>query len=344
MRRAVNRAWAARRSWLKWLRIAYLAVLAGAAAWAAVRYRTEVADLLTGTRPGWLILSLVSSLGMIWWGALFWTCCLRMLGSRPNLWEVTLITARTLPARYIPGSVWFAVGRVGLLRMRGLPLGSLSATAGLEIVMSLGTALACGAAISGAAGIFPGGYWWVLPLVAALIAGAAPPLGGRALRWLADRRGWDLRLTWAGYWRLMGITLLFWAWSAMTFLFYVRAFPADDRFGTIMMAGAFLLTWGLSFLAPFAPQGIGVFEVLLALMLGVEGTAGLAGMAVVWGGYRIIIGTRDILAAALAELLTTRREAREGRAEEKPVGDEEPGGEHERPEKSVSDLERGGKV
>ena len=72
---------------MKWLRIAYLAVLAGAAAWAAVRYRAEVADLLTGTRPGWLILSLISSLGMILWGALFWTCCLRMLGSRPSLRE-----------------------------------------------------------------------------------------------------------------------------------------------------------------------------------------------------------------------------------------------------------------
>lgn len=335
MRKAVNPARADYRKWLKWLRIAYLAVLAGAAAWAAVRYRAEVADLLTGTRPGWLILSLISSLGMILWGALFWTCCLRMLGSRPSLREVTLVTARTLPARYIPGSVWFAVGRVGLLRVRGLPLGSLSVTAGLEIVLSLGTALACGAAISGAVGIFPGGYWWVIPLVALLIGGAAPPLGGRVLRWAAARRGWELRLTWSGYWRLMGITLLFWAWSAMTFLFYMRAFPADDRFGTILAAGAFLLTWGLSFLAPFAPQGIGVFEVLLALMLGVEE---VAGMAVVWGGYRIIIGTRDILAAALAELLASRRGARAGREEE------EGGEEHERRDRSVSDLERGGKV
>ena len=308
-------------AFLKWLRISYLTILAGLVIWAVIRYRTEVADLIAGARPGWLVLSLVSSLGMIGWGAWFWTDCLAMLGSRPSLREVTLVTARSLPARYIPGSVWFAVGRVGLLRARGLPLGSLSVTAGLEIVMSLGVALACGAAISGAAGVLPGGYWWVAALVIALIAGAAPPAGGRVLRWAAAKRGWEMRLTWSGYLRLMGITLGFWTWSAMTFLFYARAFPADDRCGNIAVAGAFLLTWGLSFLAPFAPQGIGVFEVSLALVLGGEG---VAGMAVVWGGYRIIIGTRDILAAGLAEWITARREMRTAR-----TGSEQGGG-HER--------------
>lgn len=135
----------------------------------------------------------------------------------------------------------------------------------------------------------------------------------------AARRGWDMRLTWSGYLRLMGVTLGFWAWSAMTFLFYARAFPADDRFGTIVVAGAFLLTWGLSFLAPFAPQGIGVFEVSLALVLGVEG---VAGMAVVWGGYRIIIGARDIMAAGLAEWITARRGTRAARVSLKQGGEQ----------------------
>lgn len=309
-------------AYLKWLRIIYLTVLAGLVIWAVVRYRTEVAELVTGARPGWLVLSLASSFGMIGWGAWFWTECLKMLGSRPDWRDVTLATARSLPARYLPGSVWFAVGRVGLLRARGLPLGSLSVTAGLEIVMSLGVALACGTALSAAAGVFPGDYWWVTALVAALIAGAAPPLGGRALRWAAARRGWDMRLTWPGYLRLMGVTLGFWAWSAMTFLFYARAFPADDRFGTIVVAGAFLLTWGLSFLAPFAPQGIGVFEVLLALMLGVGGVEEVAGMAVVWGGYRIIIGTRDVLAAGLAEWISARRGVRTARVALKQGGEQ----------------------
>ena len=145
-------------------------------------------------------------------------------------------------------------------------------------------------------------------LALGLIAATSPTVGGRVVAWLAARRGIEFSLTWRGYLKLLGVNLAFWGWSAVTFLLYLRAFPAADSFRTVLVIGGFLLTWGIGFLAPFAPQGIGVFEVTMATVLQAEGVAGLA---VVLGGYRLVLLARDLVATSTAEFIATRRALRE---------------------------------
>ena len=83
------------------------------------------------------------------------------------------------------------------------------------------------------------------------------------------------------------------------------------------MIGGFLLTWGAGFLAPFAPQGIGVFEVSMAAVLSAESAAGTA---VVLGGYRLVLLARDLIAAPAAELVDVRRSLRRPRPDPGPPG------------------------
>ena len=74
------------------------------------------------------------------------------------------------------------------------------------------------------------------------------------------------------------------------------------------MVGGFLLTWGIGFLAPFAPQGIGVFELTMATVLQ---AGGMARTLVVLGGYRLVLLARDFIATSTAEFIATRQALRE---------------------------------
>jgi len=85
-------------------------------------------------------------------------------------------------ARYVPGSVWFAVGRVALLRNAGLPVGPLSATAILEMATSLTVVLMSGLAVLGLSGGIPGRAVWMVFVAVALIVATAPGGGGRGPR------------------------------------------------------------------------------------------------------------------------------------------------------------------
>ena len=296
---------------LRVLRIGYLVGLAVLIAWVARSEWSEVIELVAGARPLLVLASLVASFGLIVAGAWFWVVSLRTQGyraPRPQVLEkATLATSRSLLARYVPGSVWFAVGRVGLLRSAGLPLGPLGATAVLEMATSLTVVLICGLVVLGLSGGVPGSATWMIVLALALIAATSPTIGGRVVAWLAARRGVEFSLDWRGYLKLLGVNLFFWGWSAVTFLLYLRAFPATDSYRTVLVIGGFLLTWGIGFLAPFAPQGIGVFEVAMATVLQAEG---VAGTAVVLGGYRLVLLARDLIATSTAEVIATRRALR----------------------------------
>jgi len=292
---------------IKALRFIYLGGLAILIGWIASSEWEVVQTLISDARPGLILASFASGFGLILIGAWFWTTCLRLLGSGQDhprlLTKTTLATSRALLARYIPGSVWFAVGRVGLLRNAGLPVRQLGATALLEMATSLTVVLISGLVILGLAGGLPGGALWMLFVALALIVVTSPGGGGKLVAWYAARRGYTFSLDWRGYLRLVLINLVFWGWSALTFLLYLRAFPSADPFRTLLVVGGFLLTWGIGFLAPFAPQGIGVFEISMATVLQAEG---LAGTAVVLGGYRLVLLARDIFVTPVAEFIATR--------------------------------------
>jgi uncharacterized membrane protein YbhN (UPF0104 family) len=125
----------------------------------------------------------------------------------------------------------------------------------------------------------------------------------RALRVRAGD-GPPLRLSWPAQGRLVAWITVFWLWSGSVFALYVSAFPAATDSGPVTAVGAYMVAWGVGWLALFAPQGIGVFEVVLAGLL----AGGGAGLALVLAGYRALIVVRDLSAAAVA--LALRRRAR----------------------------------
>ena len=306
-----GRPW--QRRLLRWLRIAYLTLLAAAVPVLVLARRDEVTDLLgdlADARHVLVAASFATGFVLIALSAYFWLVSLRLLGQRPLFRDLTVTAARSLPARYVPLMVTFAISRVALMQRRGVPGGPLALTASLEMAVSLAVSVAYGLVLLGWAGELPGGL--AVPLVAAagVIVAASPSVAGRAVAVVARRRGIDSLapisgFTWTGYLHMIAASACYWTWAAAVFCLYMRAFEAADGFGTARLAGAFVLTWGgLRFLSVIAPQGIGVVEVTVPSLLG---AADPLALGILIFGFRLVLLLRDLLAAAVSEFLAARR-------------------------------------
>lgn len=294
-------------SWARLARAVYLVAAGAGLVWLFATRWDRIVDLVRQARPGWLLLALAASFGMLVLGAAIWHRVLNALAVSTGYSQILKATARSVLARYVPGSIWFAVGRIALLRRAGLPGGPLTVAATAEMILSIAVTISLGAAILGARGLLPGGMLWAVLAAVALAAIATPPLGGRLIALVAARQGTKTEpLSWAGYGQVLATVGAFWLWSAFTFTIYLRAFPAADAFATADVVGGFLFAWGVGFLALVAPQGIGVFEVTLAALLG---TDDLTTTAFMIGGYRLVILVRDAIAAIAAEVTAARGDA-----------------------------------
>ncbi len=297
-----------RSGWRRRARQAYVVALAVAAGAVLVLQRDEVRALAAGARPWPLVGALALGLASLVQSALFWARCLASLGSARPVGEVLEATVASIPARYLPGSVWYAAGRVGHLRRSGTPTVSLAVVAALETLLSFVVAVTLGAGLVLATGGDGGDVDVVALVVAALALAlvASPWTVNPLLRWIARRRRIEAvpTLRWAAYLELAVHLLAFWAASAAAFVLYLQAFPAVDAPGALQTAGTFLVAWAAGFVAVFAPQGAGVFEATLAGLL----SGSVAALAVVIAGYRALTALRDALAlAALAAVRALRR-------------------------------------
>ena len=321
-----GRPW--QRRLLKWLRIAYLALLAVAVPVVVLARRDEVADLLgdlAGARHALVAASFATGFVLIALSAYFWLVSLRLLGRRPLFRDLTATAARSLPARYVPLMVTFAVSRVALMQRRGVPAAPLALTAALEMAVSLAVSVAYGLVLLGWAGGLPGGL--AIPIVAAvgMIVAASPSVAGRVVAAVARRRGLDSLVpvsgfTWLGYLHMIAASACYWTGAAAVFCLYIRAFETADDFSTARLAGAFVLAWGgLRFLSVIAPQGIGVVEVTVPSLLG---AADPLALGILIFGFRLVLLLRDLLAAAVSEFLDARRTTVEADPMRRPEGTE----------------------
>ncbi len=98
------------------------------------------------------------------------------------------------------------------------------------------------------------------------------------------------------------VVMLTWCVASAAFVLFVSSFSALSLEMPILeIAAAYLFSWGVGFVAVFAPQGIGVFEVMAGELL--RGSLALSGVAVLLAGFRAVIFTADLLAWLLGRLL-----------------------------------------
>ena len=255
----------------------------------AWRSRSDLASLLSNASL--LYVALAAAV----WGALhilsplFAVIVLGACGADISWRQAFATHAARLPARYLPGGIWHTVGRVMDYSAQGVGARQLSAFVLLENALAAVITLAIGGAIvlatrgSDTLGMIAGfaSAAGVVGLPVLLVAINARVLGGES------------RLAIAAYLQSIVLVLVFWVGAATAFLLYLNAFPASTGpYSSIEIAGIYLFSWGVGFLAIFAPQGIGVFELVASELM--ASPIGFMGLAALIAGFRVVVLIADI--------------------------------------------------
>ncbi|HRQ57971.1 MAG TPA: hypothetical protein PLN31_11175 [Azoarcus taiwanensis] len=149
--------------------------------------------------------------------------------------------------------------------------------------MAASIALAIGGALLGT---HPHGTVWSLLTVPVTIASAAclVSLPFVMNRWILSG---EPGLAWFDYITATIATIAFWTCMSFAFLSFVSAFPhADIGNDYINVVGAYLFAWAIGFITVFAPQGIGVFEVVAADLL--PAALSFQALAAILAGFRLV--------------------------------------------------------
>ena len=241
----------------------------------------------------WALLYLLSPI--------FLQILLTPFSSFPGFRSALYININRLPARYIPGGIWHTVARAVDLRDHGISKRLLTMVFVLENALALGVALFVGGTILGLhqeAGILP---------IITLSTATASLLGLALLPVFVNRiiltQGQSL--SWFCYTQALLLILLYWCGAAAVFVLYISAFPdATGLEHPLEIAGTYLFSWGVGFIAIFAPQGIGVFEFVAGDLL--KSPYGLASITVLLAGFRLVILAADIVVWLIAKVLNRK--------------------------------------
>jgi hypothetical protein len=285
----------------KWL---FTPLALGALGWFAWSARQVLGDVLSEANIARLGLCvLVWSLGQALVPTfVHWT--LRQLNVQVE-WKTLLFShLRRLPARYLPGGVWHTVGRAVDMGRVGIAPRQVVAVISLEQFGALLVTATAGGFIT--AFFTPQSSWQWLA-VSGAVAGM---LGFPVLHRLINRRvlkrapGISVRGFCAG----IAIVCVFWTIATCTFLLYLSALtlPGIPELlmsvsDTVRIAGVYLFSWAIGFVAVFAPQGIGVFELVAGDLLNLS--TSLVELAVIIAGFRGVVLVADVVLWLAAQLL-----------------------------------------
>ena len=199
------------------------------------------------------------------------------------------IHAARLPARDVPGGIWHTGGRVMDYGQQGVQPRHLTAFVILENGLAAAVALAVGGlavfATRGADSMA------MIALVASIAGFVALP----AMWLVINKRVLNPpeRLPLSAFAAAVALMGAIWMTATFAFLTYLNAFPSTiGDHSHLELGGVYLFSWGVGFLSVFAPQGIGVFELLSSKLM--QSPIGFVGFAALVGGFRFVVLVADL--------------------------------------------------
>jgi hypothetical protein len=268
-------------------------------------------------RPELVVLALALVLLHYLGTTVLWTRIVRLLGGGIGVRDAFRAIFLANMAKYLPGSLWNLAGRVYLCHRQGHPPAITTPAVALEAV--------CQVVSSGMVGLAAAPMLAGAPPVASRLA--AVGLGAVVLMLHPRVVNAGFRLGEAGLARLgrpralprihvpYGVLLALVAAYAVNWLVVAAGFAVLAQAlvpGTLAapmllaFAGAFMVAWSAGFLAPFAPAGLGVRDLLLTgLVAQLVPGLGLAGLIAV--ACRATLLLADGLCFGVASLLPERR-------------------------------------
>jgi len=240
----------------------------------------------------WTSLQLISPIGAL--------LIFRSFGYALPYRDILKINISRLPARYLPGGIWQTVGRMVDYYSYGVSKYHLSFLAIFETFFPIPTSIFLGGFLLTltSSRSLPDyfSYFSILPCAVILVIPFFTFLFSSIKRFpLLSQPG--------TYLALLTSSLLFWILASGAFFFYYKSVSANLHItrSFLQLAGAYIYSWGVGYISIFAPQGLGVFEVVAAKLVSLPLTFGSS--IAFFAGFRLIALSADLLVYTLYKLL-----------------------------------------
>jgi glycosyltransferase 2 family protein len=214
----------------------------------------------------------------------------RAVGARPGFGLVLATHLNRLPARYIPGGVWQTVSRSLDFSAAGVEAKSILRLVLLEIGVALGLALLMGGLCLWVASPDALGGFSLLLAAAGLAGLLALPVAEALLSPMS-------RVDMAAFGAGIAVFVPVWLLYASAFSLFLAHLGVSLGWATDV--GIYLVSWSAGFLAFFAPQGIGVFELTAGYLATDSVSAAIIAALFV---FRLILIAADLATYALYRL------------------------------------------
>jgi uncharacterized membrane protein YbhN (UPF0104 family) len=205
--------------------------------------------------------------------AFAWQRILAALGSPLRFRRALTILSVTQLGKYVPGKLWFTLGRAAMARSDSVPEAKTLVSVGIEIILSFFAAVILLAAAIPVVprGTLPGSVYWLLAAGPLCLVGLYPPLLNRLLRlvlgWLR-RPSFEVRLGYRSVLLLVGLYLIDWIVQGLGCFILIRSFYPMPLASLPVLLGGYSSSWILGFIVLIAPAGLGVREGIYTLILG----------------------------------------------------------------------------
>ena len=276
---------------LKTLFVPLVLVFVGYFAWQS---RGLLLHLATDANYLFLSLSVLVSMVTHCISPAFTVLVMREFSNSLTYKEAFMIHAGRLPARYLPGGIWHTVAKAVGYRGKDISPADIGYYLLLEHLIAVCVTLCIGGAIV-AANTTISDYRIDFVIGVAIMSGVSLVMLPKLLVMVKIHT--QQAISYKSYLHAVVLSVTFWLFAATSFVLFINAF--DSVIGDYSMIGAggvYIFSWGVGFVAIFAPQGIGVTEFVSATLLRPEipPEIPLSSFIVLLAGFRVTIFLSDM--------------------------------------------------
>ncbi len=205
-------------------------------------------------------------------GAYAWKVILRGFDEHISTFKSLTIITVTQIGKYIPGKVWFTLGRMSLAKKEGIP----QAKTLMSVLVEAGFALLAAILLFGIAILFaprssvPGPVYLLFIAAPLCLVVIYPPILNRVLRFALRKLKqpvFELKLS---YLRMLYILLLYtlgWFMQGIGCFILINSFYPLALGKLPVLLGGYSISWILGFLTLIAPAGLGIREGIFTFIL-----------------------------------------------------------------------------
>ena len=205
-------------------------------------------------------------------GCFIWKLTLRYLGESISYRNSLEVIAGSILGKYVPGKLWFTLGRVYLGRKIGLSEKKVVVSIVVEMILMFLSCLLISLISLGFSMKFYSETQIYIAIFAAIIGIVVihPNILGRMINFVLLRfkkRPIKFELRYIETLGLLGLWCLVWSLMGTGFYFLILSFYPIDLSSFPGMIGTYTIAWIIGFLSIITPAGLGVREGVLSYLL-----------------------------------------------------------------------------